>query len=160
MNDLMPQNMKRITTLFETGYQYYSAIKLVYIKNELIGRKAILNTNKGYISDQFRQFKLIGEKILNDFVDENRRVEKLKSQRNPLIPGTTKGSIVAFIAQEVRKGKTISDLSSAARIVVNAMKRNKALSLRKPISSQASSNKSIAFKVLKSDYTGRIVKLL
>ena len=83
--------------MIEGTYMYYSAIKILEIKNNILRRKANLNSKRNYVNSQFTQFQLIGEKIFGSFDENYKKVNLLRSKRVVLKDGGSRCSIISFI---------------------------------------------------------------
>jgi hypothetical protein len=153
MQDQTTISIKKLLTVEESLYNYYSAVKLLSIKNEIIGRKAILNTKKNHIISQFQQFQFIGEKILSNFTEEHSKINEINSKRTPYKLGGSKSTIVGF------RNQTIQKLSSMKELKAQVGKIVEALSIKPNRIQSNSDGNSVALKILKSDIKGNLVKL-
>ena len=93
--------IKNMINMIEVSYMYFSAIKIIEIKNSVLFRKANLNSKKNYVNSLFTQFQYIGEKILFNFDENYRKVNLAHSE--PLFEGRRRISIISLNHQNRKK---------------------------------------------------------
>jgi hypothetical protein len=138
--------VRKMLNMVETSNMYYSTIKILNLKNELVARKAVLNSTKNYANSQFTQFRYIGEKIHSNFHDYYRKMRKLIGQRVTYRDGGSKSTIVSFKSSNYsRKPLTINDLKTAVLSIQKLNKFNFDLGIRWPL-------KCVSFKLASCSY--------
>lgn len=106
--------VRKLLTMVETTNMYYTSIKVLNLKNELIAKKAVLNSTKNYVTQQFNQFRYIGEKIHLNYHNFFLKMRKMMGQRVSYRDGGSKSSIVSFKKpNNMRRPMSIKDLKSA-----------------------------------------------
>jgi hypothetical protein len=154
MDDPTNFTVRKMLTMVETSNMYYSAIKILNLKNELVARKAVLNSTKNHVSTQFTQFRYIGEKIHLNFHDYYRKMRKLIGQRVPYRDGSSKSSIVSFKGTNYsRKPLTINDLKTAVLTIQKLNKFNFDFDLKWPL-------KGVTFKLASCSYKDLEVSIM
>ena len=140
----------------ENTFNFFTALKLVWIKNDIVYRKAVLNSKKNYVHSQFTQFQFIGEKIIGNFENHYKKINRFKNLRIPIKDGGSRSSIVNF-----PKGGGISNentsLSFLKENVDKIEKAFKGFCTKNVQPNNGVMGKGISLKIAKCDVAGNIV---